>query len=56
MTRKVEVKRAVCEMCHARCRVLVHTENMQVVKIEEDRSYPLVDDISPPTRGCIRLN
>ncbi len=52
---KGEVKRAVCEMCHARCRVLVHSENGRLVKIEDDRSNPLVDIVFPPTRACLRL-
>jgi len=51
----VEAKRAVCEMCHARCRVVVHSENGRLVSIEEDRSDPLVGSIFPPTRGCLRL-
>ena len=55
MSNKEETKIAVCEMCHSRCRVLVHTKNGQVVRAEGDRSYPLVDEISPPTSGCIRL-
>ncbi len=50
-----EAKRAVCEMCHARCRVLVHSENGRLVNIEEDRSFPLVDLVAPPTRACLRL-
>ncbi len=48
-------KRAVCEMCHARCRVLVHSEDGKIVKFEEDRTYPLADAIFPPTRACLRL-
>jgi len=52
---KEETKRAVCEMCHARCRVLVYSKNGRLVKIEEDRSNPLVDIVFPPTRGCLRL-
>ena len=50
-----ESKRAVCEMCHSRCRVVVHSENGRLIDIEEDRSFPLVDNISPPTKACIRL-
>ncbi len=48
-------KKAVCRWCHARCRILVHSENGRLVKIEEDRSDPRVDDIVPATRGCVRL-
>ena len=50
-----EAKRAVCEMCHARCRVIVHSENGRLAGLDEDRSYPLVDRIFPATRGCARL-
>ena len=52
---KKEAKRAFCEMCHSRCRVLVHSEDGRLVRIEEDRSYPLVDAVSPPTTACPRL-
>ena len=49
-----ETKRSVCEMCHARCRVAVVSENGRLVRIEEDRTDPRVDQISPPTKACIR--
>jgi len=51
-----QAKRAFCEMCHSRCRVLVHSEGGRLVKIEEDRSYPLVDAVFPPSGACLRLN
>ena len=50
-----EVKRAFCEMCHSRCRVVVHSKDGRLAKIEEDSSYPLVDAVFPPTRACLRL-
>jgi len=50
-----EVKHAVCEWCHAKCRVLVHSENGRLVKVEPDRSYPLWDKIAPPVAACLRL-
>jgi anaerobic selenocysteine-containing dehydrogenase len=50
-----EVKRAFCEMCHSRCRVVVHSKDGRLAKIEEDPSYPLVDAVFPPTRACLRL-
>lgn len=56
MSNKEGAKIAVCEMCHARCRVLVHAKNGQIIKVEGDRSYPLIDAIFPPTNGCMRLN
>lgn len=50
-----EVKRSFCEMCHSRCRVLVHSEDGQLVKIEEDHSYPLVNAVLPRSTACQRL-
>ncbi len=50
-----ETKRAVCEMCHSRCRVAVVSENGRLVRIRADRTDPRVDTISPPTNACIRL-
>lgn len=50
-----ETRRVVCNFCHARCRVVVHSANGHLVDIEEDRSDPRVDAIFPPTRACIRL-
>ncbi len=51
----LETKRVICEHCHARCRVLVHTENGRLKGFDEDRSYPLVDRVFPPTKGCAKL-
>ena len=51
-----QMKRAVCRWCHARCRVVVHTENGRLVKIEEDRTDPRVDTMLPRTKGCLRLS
>ena len=53
---KTEARRSFCEMCHSRCRVLVHSEDGRLAKIEEDRSYPLVDAVFPPTAACRRLH
>ena len=50
-----QVKRAICRWCHSQCRVVVHSENGKLVKIEEDRTDPRVDQIFPHTRGCARL-
>ena len=50
-----ETKRVVCEYCKGYCRVLAYTENNRLVKADEDRSYPLVDQIFPPTKACVRL-
>ena len=52
---KEEIKRAFCEMCHSRCRVKVHSKNGRLVTIEEDRSYPLVDAVFPPSMACPRM-
>ena len=50
-----EAKRAYCEFCHSRCRVVVHSEDGHLTEIEEDPTHPLVDNIFPPTRACLRL-
>ena len=50
------VKKALCRWCHARCRVLVYSDDGRFVKIEEDSSDPRAGQMIPPTRGCIRLN
>lgn len=50
-----QVKKAVCTMCHARCRVAVHSEKGRLVKIEEDRSFPRQNRVSPPVAACMRL-
>ncbi len=49
------VTRTVCRWCYSNCRVVVHSENGKLVRIEEDRTDPRVDQIFPPTRGCVRL-
>ncbi len=50
-----EVKKAVCEWCHAKCRVLVYSENGRLIKVEPDQSYPLWDKVYPPIVACLRL-
>ena len=50
-----ESKHMVCEFCHSRCRVIVHSENGKLINIEEDPTYPLYENIFPPTRACLRL-
>lgn len=50
-----KITRAICHWCHSQCRVAVHSENGQFVKIEEDSTDPRVDKIFPPTRACVRL-
>lgn len=44
-----QVTRALCRWCHADCRVAVHSENGNLVKIAQDRTDPRVDTILPPT-------
>ncbi len=48
--------KAICRWCYGFCRVVVHSENGTLTKIEEDRSDPRVDMILPATRGCAKLN
>lgn len=50
-----QVTRSICRWCHSACRVVVHSENGQLIKIEEDRTDPRVDQIFPPTKACVRL-
>jgi anaerobic selenocysteine-containing dehydrogenase len=49
-----ETKKAVCYFCKGYCPVLVHTENGQLISVEEDPSAAGVDDIFPRTKGCFR--
>ncbi len=48
-------KNAVCAMCHARCRVIVKSENDHLVSIEEDTAYPKSGKVWPPVKACLRL-
>ena len=43
----IKQTRTICRWCHSQCRVLVHSENGKLIKIEEDRTDPRVDQISP---------
>lgn len=51
-----KVKLAVCEHCHSRCQVMVHSENGRLVRFEKADSDPMADQIKPPTMACLRLN
>ena len=51
----IATKTAVCAMCHARCRVVVKSENGHLVDIKEDTSFPRAGKVWPPTNGCVRL-
>lgn len=50
-----EIKRALCEFCHARCRVAVRVDDAEFIDVDEDRTDPRVDAIFPPTKACLRL-
>lgn len=50
-----KVNRSICRWCHSQCRVVVHSEDDRLLKIEEDRTDPRVDQIFPPTKACVRL-
>jgi thiosulfate reductase/polysulfide reductase chain A len=50
-----EVKSAVCEFCNPRCRILVHSENEKLVKMEEDSSHPRAATVWPPIQACPRF-
>ena len=49
-----ETKKAICYFCKGYCPVLVHTENGQLISVEEDPAAAGVDDIFPRTKGCMR--
>ena len=38
-----EVKKAVCEWCHAKCRVLVHSENGRLVTFDDATHWVMHD-------------
>lgn len=48
-------KKAVCAMCHARCRLAVTSQNGHLVDIEEDASFPRAGKVWPPVKACLRL-
>ena len=48
-------KTAVCAMCHARCRVVVTSDDGHLVSIEEDSSFPKAGKTWPRVKGCLRL-
>ena len=49
------VKSAVCEGCNPRCRVLVHSENGKLIKMQEDKEHPRSATTWPPTQACPRF-
>ncbi len=49
-----EAKKAVCEFCHCRCRVVAHVENGNLVKFEDDPTDPRGGTL-PTVPGCLRL-
>ena len=51
-----KVSKTICEFCHARCRLLVYSDQKgHLVKLEPDRSDPTVDQIWPPIKACVRM-
>ncbi len=48
-------KKAVCAMCHARCRLAVTSRDGCLVDIEEDSSFPRAGKVWPPVKACLRL-
>lgn len=49
-----EIKRAVCEFCHNKCKVLAHVENKNLVKFEEDPADPRGSPL-PRVENCPRI-
>lgn len=50
-----EVKRVVCEFCHAKCRLLLHSENGRLTGLAEDTSTRISGTTFPPVKACNRL-
>ncbi len=48
-------KKAVCAMCHARCRLEVTSRNGHLTAIDEDASFPKSGKVWPPVKACLRL-
>ena len=55
MGNKKQVKKVICQFCHSRCRILLHSENDHLLKIEADRAAPRAGTTVPTTEGCLRL-
>lgn len=49
------VKSAVCESCNPRCRILVHSRDGELTKMEEDKPHPRTSTTWPPTEACPRF-
>ena len=55
MTSTAETKKVVCQFYHARCRLIMHTENGRLVRLEEDPNFPRAGMVFPPVDACLRL-
>jgi thiosulfate reductase/polysulfide reductase chain A len=49
-----EVKRAICEFCHNKCRVLAYVEDGNITKFEQDPTDPRGSAL-PSVEGCLRV-
>ena len=47
-----QITRTICRQCHADCRLEVHSDDGQLMKIAEDRTDPRVDTNWPPQAPC----
>lgn len=54
MSAEVEIKKAICEWCHHRCKVAVEIRNGRLVKVEADMEHPWAQSLSRVVRACPR--
>lgn len=50
-----QVRSAICEFCNPRCRILVHSRDGVMTRMEEDRRYLYARTTWPPVEACPRF-
>ncbi len=51
---ELQVKKTVCMWCHDHCKVAVHIEDGQLIRVEEDSEHPRRAILKPTVRACPR--